>query len=225
MPIVLDQAAPPAASAPAPPRAQVITQPDWLSKPSGEDMSNFYPKDAANNRIEGGATISCEVDAAGTLVNCAATSETPPGAGFGAAALSLAGKFKMRPLTKDGVPAAGGHVRIPIRFILPKQTIMPSFAVTMRCYGYAAAASEAGDTSDDAQTRLAAWRLLLVAQTAAERQRPSEFEGLLVVLRKTGAERLNNESFKAERDECATAFPGNVGDVTGIIRQARPDAR
>jgi len=225
MPIILAQAAPPpAAAAHAPLRPSLITQPDWLAKPSGQDMAELYPKEAAQNRVEGSALLSCDVDATGALVNCAASAETPPGAGFGAAVLALAPKFRMRPMAKDGVPVSGGHVRIPIRFVLPKSS-MPSFTITMRCYGYAAAASEAGDTSDDQLQKLTAWRLLLVAQTAAERQRPSEFEGLLVSLRKTGAEHLKSDAFKAERDECVTAFPGNVGEVSGIIRQVRPNDR
>jgi protein TonB len=48
----------------------VITQPDWLRKPTGEDMARYYPDRAQRMNIEGRATISCTVTANGTLSNC-----------------------------------------------------------------------------------------------------------------------------------------------------------
>jgi hypothetical protein len=48
-------------------------------------------------------------------------SETPPAYGFGAAALTLAGKFLMEPKLQNGRAVAGGAVRIPIVFSLPNQ--------------------------------------------------------------------------------------------------------
>jgi protein TonB len=60
------------------------------------------------------------VTAQGTLTNCEVTSEEPDSAGFGDAAMRMSRLFKMRPMTKDGSPVAGGTVRIPIAFRLPK---------------------------------------------------------------------------------------------------------
>jgi len=47
-------------------------------------------------------------------------SEDPGDQDFGSAALRMSKLFKMKPMTRDGAPVAGGQVRIPIRFQLPK---------------------------------------------------------------------------------------------------------
>ena len=52
------------------------------------------------------------------MEDCKVTSETPTGYGFGAAALKLAGSFKMKPETRDGEPVAGALVTIPMPFKL-----------------------------------------------------------------------------------------------------------
>ena len=70
--------------------------------------------------VSGSATINCVVNARGTLDNCSIASETPADMGFGDAAMKLSKLFKMRPQTKDGQPVDGGTVRIPLRFVLPK---------------------------------------------------------------------------------------------------------
>ena len=96
----------------------MITQPDWVRKPSGEDLERYYPDRAQRMNVEGRATISCTVDARGTLQNCAVTAEDPPGQDFGDAALRMSRLFKMRPMTKDGAPVDGGKISIPIAFRL-----------------------------------------------------------------------------------------------------------
>lgn len=110
-------AASPAASAPAKPPAQaVITQPDWIAKPDAETVSRAYPVIASRLAIAGKAVISCQVDDLGKLQACRAIAEVPTGLGFGAAALSMARAFHMRPMTRNGEPVQGGTVRIPLRF-------------------------------------------------------------------------------------------------------------
>ncbi|WP_411286808.1 energy transducer TonB [Phenylobacterium sp.] len=116
----IEEPRPPAAPPPEPPRPSVITQPDWLRKPSGEDIARYYPERAQRMNVEGRATISCTVNARGSLDGCSVSSEEPSDQDFGPAALKLARLFKMRPQTKDGQPVDGGTVRIPIRFALPK---------------------------------------------------------------------------------------------------------
>ncbi|MBL8552819.1 MAG: TonB family protein [Phenylobacterium sp.] len=108
------------ATAPAAPAApSIITNPDWQRRPSGQDVGRLYPKAALKDDLAGRATISCDVAVDGRLTGCRATSANPEGAGFEEAALAMADVFRMRPLTKDGRPVAGGVVRIPIMFIIP----------------------------------------------------------------------------------------------------------
>lgn len=98
----------------------MITNADWLRKPTSEDMARYYPERATRMNIEGRATLSCTVNARGTLDACSVSAEEPSEAGFGDAAIKLSKLFKMRPMTKDGAPVDGGKINIPIRFQLPK---------------------------------------------------------------------------------------------------------
>jgi len=110
----------PPAPAPPPARASVITNPDWLRRPSGEDIARYYPDRAQRMSVEGRATLTCTVTAKGTLENCSVVSEDPADQDFGSSALRMTKLFKMRPKTNDGAPVEGGTVRIPLRFVLPK---------------------------------------------------------------------------------------------------------
>jgi len=109
----------PPAAAPAAPRPSVITNPDWLRKPSSEDMARYFPDRAQRMGVNGRATISCSVTAKGTLEGCSVISEEPSDQDFGSAAIRMSKLFKMRPKTADGAPVEGGTVRIPIRFQAP----------------------------------------------------------------------------------------------------------
>ncbi len=96
-----------------------ITEPDWVSQPTIREFSEQYPKIANALSIAGRATIACEVNVAGGLDECAVVSEEPRGLGFGQAAINMSPAFKMRPQALNGIPVAGGEVRIPVRFALP----------------------------------------------------------------------------------------------------------
>ena len=102
-----------------PVKPAVITQPDWLQKPTGEDMARYYPVEAANAHVGGDAVIGCRVGVDGRLQRCAIRNEAPLGAGFGQAALDLSPYFLMSPASRNGKPTADGEVVIPIRFVVP----------------------------------------------------------------------------------------------------------
>lgn len=92
--------------------------PDWVKRPSPEDLYAAWPA-AAWDKGEGGkATIHCVVTALGVLRDCRVVSESPQGSGFGAAALNLSAQFLMRPAMKDG-KAVASDVTIPINFSAP----------------------------------------------------------------------------------------------------------
>ena len=94
--------------------AQQITNPQWVRKPSGADLAQFFPSAARDRNISGRADIECTVQESGTLTDCVVISEAPEGYGFGQATVQAAAKFRMRPRTVDGKPVGGSRVRTHI---------------------------------------------------------------------------------------------------------------
>jgi TonB family protein len=95
---------------------KVIEKPDWIAKPSGEDLERFFPKRAKEERVSGKATIKCVVTAEGVPERCTVLKETPKGYGFGEAALAMASTFRMSPKRVDGQVIEGAEVTIPLVF-------------------------------------------------------------------------------------------------------------
>ena len=60
--------------------------------------------------------MQCAVTATGEMDACKILTESPPGQGFGAAALRLARKFRAPSKTASGQSIEGATVTIPIRF-------------------------------------------------------------------------------------------------------------
>ncbi|WP_427788636.1 TonB family protein [Brevundimonas diminuta] len=100
--------------------APVITQPDWVRKPTADQMMRAYPSAAEARGIGGVAELSCLVRVDGSLTGCSVTSETPGNQGFGRAAVSLSRYFRLSPRTVDGQAVDGARVTMAIRFDLPK---------------------------------------------------------------------------------------------------------
>ncbi len=103
-----------------PPGPPVITAPRWISRPSGDQLTRAYPARALNADGAGSASLSCRVQAAGTVTGCTVVSETPGGYGFGRAAIGLSRYFRMSPRTVDGQAVDGAQVTIGLRFTIPE---------------------------------------------------------------------------------------------------------
>lgn len=104
--------------APARPPA-VITQPNWIQQPSGDQLMRAYPDRAIRAEVSGSAMLNCLVQPSGRVTDCAVTRETPGGYGFGRAAQGLSRHFQISPRMVDGA-AEGARVNIGIRFNLPE---------------------------------------------------------------------------------------------------------
>lgn len=106
---------------PEPPRpVPVITQPDWVRRPTADQLMRAYPSAAEARGIGGVAELSCLVRVDGSLTGCSVTTETPGNQGFGRAAVSLSRYFRLSPRTVDGQAVDGARVSMAIRFDLPK---------------------------------------------------------------------------------------------------------
>jgi len=109
----------PVTTTPTPPADPVIRNPQWVRRPSAEQLLAAYPDRAIRAEVSGRATLSCGVRADGSMMGCSVVSETPDGYGFGRAALGLSRSFRLSPRTVDGAIVEGARVSIPIAFTLP----------------------------------------------------------------------------------------------------------
>ena len=89
--------------------------PTWSKFPTGEALAEYYPSRAANDEIEGSATVQCAVlDTAGR-VSCVVISETPGGYGFGSATVHMV-QDKGRVDTTKGNIAVGSMLRQTVKW-------------------------------------------------------------------------------------------------------------
>ncbi|TPW02376.1 MAG: TonB protein, partial [Alphaproteobacteria bacterium] len=99
----------------APPAMRAPSRPQWAQRASARDLTAAYPDAAARRQIEGRVVLDCLIGA-DLAIRCRATSETPSGYGFAAAALRVAQRYRSQPTMADGRPAAGERTIIAIVF-------------------------------------------------------------------------------------------------------------
>ena len=87
----------------------------WVEKPSTADMERLGPPEAMRDRVDGRAILDCSVTRTGRLQGCTVKSETPPGMGFGAAALRVAPLYRMTARAGE-VDLEGSRISFAIRF-------------------------------------------------------------------------------------------------------------
>jgi TonB family protein len=118
MPILVALAAALAAAASADSttaEAPLKSPPGWLKKPTPEELQAAFPADASRNRIAGKVELNCRVNIQGLTEDCHVVSETPPGMGFGGAALGMTPQLLFKPAIGAEGPVPS-RVNIPISF-------------------------------------------------------------------------------------------------------------
>ncbi len=95
-----------------------IPAPIWLERPTVEQIATARPPLANAFGIEGRVQLACTVGPLGIVDTCDITEESPNGLGFGAAAQSLRGYFRLSPaVMQRGVgDVADVQVRFPAPF-------------------------------------------------------------------------------------------------------------
>lgn len=86
--------------------------------PTEKELSKYYPLHAAFDLGKLGRVMLECTAIHGQFQNCRVLREYPQGLGFGAAAIRMAGLFKLEPLDQDNNPVEGRLFRLPIAFNL-----------------------------------------------------------------------------------------------------------
>lgn len=97
--------------------ASVAVPPQWVRPVSGPEMAAVYPAQA---RLRSGrAVLACRLSQSGRATDCVVSDETPPGMGFGEAALKLAPNFQFATRDAYGKSLVGGTFKVPLAWASP----------------------------------------------------------------------------------------------------------
>ncbi len=97
-----------------------LTNAPWRATPSRAEMAAAWPSQAPTDLAAGKAWLRCGFGADGGLASCGVFNEDPVDKGFGAAALSLAGRFRMREGAADPKALAEARITLAFTFTNPK---------------------------------------------------------------------------------------------------------
>ena len=90
--------------------------PRLLQGPSRGQLRQLHPREAFRQRLNGRASLACRIRLDTRLEACRLVDETPPGRGFGQAALAASVHFRFRPPTRDGRPVEGREITVGVEF-------------------------------------------------------------------------------------------------------------
>jgi len=97
-----------------------VVRPDWVVRTGA---NRVYPERALIAGKAGRGTLRCTVSKTLGLTACKVISEEPAGYGFGRAAIELADRFSLKPVTLDGAPVLPGMtVTLSIPFAMGKSS-------------------------------------------------------------------------------------------------------
>ena len=91
----------------------------WIMKPTDADFHRVWPaREVSGKRVRqnGWAYLGCRVKPNGQPYDCRTLYETPASIGMGAAAIDVATRSRVRPVTRNGVAWADVPVLIPVVF-------------------------------------------------------------------------------------------------------------
>ncbi|MNE07627.1 Gram-negative bacterial tonB protein [compost metagenome] len=91
--------------------------PRLIQGPTKDQIRRLHPREAFRQRLNGRASIACRIRLDTRLEDCRVVDETPPGRGFGQAALAASPYFRFRPPTRDGRPVEGREITVGVEFM------------------------------------------------------------------------------------------------------------
>lgn len=92
--------------------------PRLIRTPERVELRALHPPQALRARQGGAASIRCRIRADGALEACVAERESPPGQGFGAAAVRAAPYFRFEPPRINGRQVGGQEVTLRVEFMV-----------------------------------------------------------------------------------------------------------
>jgi len=105
--------------APGASEKRIVRDPHWLAGFDPGQALKIFPREAADAGLTTGlGVVDCQVARDGALTACSPARADPEGLGFAEAAVVLASTMRINPWLRDGEPADGAVIRVPIRLNL-----------------------------------------------------------------------------------------------------------
>lgn len=88
----------------------------WAKVPGDRELMPYNPQRAQIEAVNGTVLLRCHVLRTKRVSKCRVTEESPPGYGFGDAALAASRDFRMNPPLRDGIPYEEAWIEVPVAF-------------------------------------------------------------------------------------------------------------